>query len=435
MSKAGRHAVLVRGSLLACIVAVTACGSDDGAGFTGTVSDNGVTVSGIPAPDSALQQLGIVLTVHTDGTIGSCALHIDGAQGAGGYCIGTTFIMGGLALTPGVHTAEFSFSRLSPDSALLLRTTFTFKTVAPKIDRYSADLLPPLAGDDSADAYDMNESGIVVGQSAASDRTTRAVKWVAGVPSALPRQAVAYGTALSINAAGTIAGLLGPSDSATVVWTTGDSIVTVTDTDPPVRINDAGQVLTQVWSRATEPHYGYLLYDVAADTATQVAAPNAPRLVDFNNKGQMVGITSGPYSSYGLPEVWQSGGVTLPGVQPAYAPHGSSTPLDLTDSSKVLLSTDGWVVFGDGNSSTVLEPFFGGGGAERANNNDVVVGIGPDAALYLWRKSANVTEQVDAGAGWTFSSVQKLNDNGAILARGQNSATGQSGSVVLTPIG
>ena len=37
--------------------------------------------------------------------------------------------------------------------------------------------------------------------------------------------------------------------------------------------------------------------------------------------------------------------------------------------------------------------------------------------------------------GCTFSSVQKLNDNSAILAHGQNSTTGQSGSVVLTPLG
>jgi len=149
----------------------------------------------------------------------------------------------------------------------------------------------------------------------------------------------------------------------------------------------------------------------------------------------MVGVVSGPYSGYGLPQVWQSGGVTLPGVQAAYAPHGTtSIPLDLTDSSKVLMSANGWTVFGDGTSSTVLQPFFGGAGAQRANNNDVVVAVGPDAALYLWRRSANVTERIDAGAEWTFSSVQKLNDNGAILAHGANSSTGQSGSVVLTPI-
>jgi len=429
--------LLYKTCVLFALLGIVAC-SDTGSGPTPPPPPgNGIVLSGIPAPDSALQQLGIVIKVHIDTTsFGTCALQIDGAGVAGDLCFGTDFIIGGAVPTQGAHTARFTFAKY-PSDPVTFDSSFTFTTVAPKIDRYSAVLLPPLPGDSLAGGSDMNESGVVVGQSVAPDGTSRPVRWIAGQPAALPHENANYGVASSINAAGAIAGLLGPPGSVTVIWTPTDSIITVTDSDPPVRINDAGQVLTQEWSRPTEPHEGFLIYDMTTGTSTQVEIPypHEPRLTDFNNKGQAIGSDFGDFSD-GLPVVWQYGGVSFPGVQVMYAPHGgSSDALDLTDSSEVLMATNGWVVFGTSASSVVLTPFFGTGSPQRANNNDVVVGVGRDSALYLWRRSANITERIDAGTGWTFSSVQKLNDNGAILARGQNSATGQSGSVVLTPIG
>jgi len=71
------------------------------------------------------------------------------------------------------------------------------------------------------------------------------------------------------------------------------------------------------------------------------------------------------------------------------------------------------VLFGTAASSVVLNPFFAGGSAERANNEDVVAGTGPHSALYLWRRSANVSERVDPGPGLAFDAVTALTGHGA----------------------
>jgi len=434
MSERELHTRLIQLALVASVAATAACGSD------GAITPPPppppvplVTISGVPAKGASLQQLGIAIDVHLDSALigrGTCRFEIDGTASWDSYCVGPDFIVGGPIPSVGAHTAHFTYM-LSADS-VLLDTTFTFATVAPKIDAYTVAELAPLSGDVRAVANDMNETGVVVGSSFASDGTSRPVRWVAGQPSELANPDNAHGTAVSVNADGTIVGTL---DSATVVWTTSGSIVTVTYNDPPVRINDAGQVLTQVWSHATDPHYGFLIYDVAAGTAKQVAtSPDAPQLRDLNRTGQVIGAD--PLSAQdGIPGVYQYGGVSIPVIHAAYAPHSSSNPLDLTDSGEILAGIDGWLVFGTTTSSVALNPFFGGAGAARANNNDVVAGTGPDSEFYLWHKSANISERVDVGAGWTFDSVVKLNDNGAILAHGANSSTGQSGSVVLTPMG
>jgi len=435
MFKLKRGARLICCSAAGVLLSLPGCTSDNGGIISPRPPLQHVTITGVPAKDSALQQLGLILTVQPDSTLSgeTCIVLIDGTSAYSGGCGPGAFTISVPLLTPGAHKAEFAFSGTTV--ATLLDTTFTFTSVAPKLDPYSLTLLPPLPGDSSAFANDMNESGIVVGQSVAPSGTSRAVTWVAGQPSALPHQNIEYGSASSVNAAGAIAGLLGPSDSAMVVWTTNDSIITVTDSDPPVRINDAGQVLTQEWSHAALPHTGFLIYDLSSGLSTVITPADIPRLLDFNNKGQVLGFNPISESNDGRPAPYEYGGVSIPTAPISSGERFTSwDPRDLTDSSKVLIGIDGWLVFGTAASSVVLNPFFGGTGGTRANNNDVVAGIGPDSAIYLWRKSANVSERVDAGAGWTFDAVRKLNDNGAILAHGQNATTGQSGSVVLTPI-
>jgi len=314
--------------------------------------------------------------------------------------------------------------------------------IVSKTDAYSIVVLPPLAGDASALASDMNESGVIVGRSFATDGGGRPVQWVAGHATALADPSNSAGGAVSVNAHGTI---LGTIDSTAVLWING-SIDTVMhngspqwindSTEPPSKINDRGQILFPLWLHETEPHYGFMIYDLPADAWTLVPLPNPPPgIVDFNNKGQAIGVYHvlaiggghGPQQ-----DTMEYGGVSLPSSSIGGL-HWN--PLDLTDSSEVLIGDGGSVLFGTAASSVALNQFFGGPGAARANNNDVVVGTGPDSSLYLWRKSANVTELVNAGKGWKFDDVLKLNDNGAILAHGQNVNTGQSGSVVLTPIG
>jgi hypothetical protein len=313
--------------------------------------------------------------------------------------------------------------------------------IVSKTDAYSIVVLAPLAGDKSGTAADMNESGVVVGRSIANDGSARPVKWVGGQPTALADPGNASGSAVSVNADGTIVGTL---DSTAVVWTNG-SIDTVmyngspqwinNSTEPPTRINDRGQILFPLWLHETLPHYGFMIYDLPSNAWTLVPLPNPPPgIVDFNNKGQAIGVyfllpTGGGHGPQR--DTMEYGGVSLP---PSSIGGLQWNPLDLTDSSDVLIGDGGSVLFGTAASSVALNRFFGGPGAARANNNDVVVGTGPDSTLYLWRKSANVTELVDAGKGWKFDHVLKLNDTGAILAHGQSSATGQSGSVMLTPI-
>lgn len=428
MSERERHAFLVRCSLLAVLVGTAAC-SDNG----GITSGGGhlIDVSGIPAPDSAVQQLGILLTVHLDpslDSLGSCIFRLDGTVASGGFCIGPTFIVGAPVLTPGTHTAEFSFAGTS--SAAQLDRTFTFTTVPPKIDPYSLTELPPLPGDVSAAATDMNESGTVVGSSTRSDGTTRPVRWIDGQVSELPDPDDAPGGAVSINAEGTIVGRL---DSASVAWTTNDSIVVLGyHKTRIVRINDAGQILFQPYSRTTVPYRVFMIYDLASRTATEIPVDVNADLRAFNNKGQVLGFDLSPASKQQYPGLMQYGGVSIPSVDAAYVAQPFWNPVDLNDAGEVLTVANGWEVFGTAASSVVLNPFFSGGHVDRANNQDVVAGIGPQKTPSLWRKSANVAEQVDVGGGWTFNRVIKLSDNGAILAVATTSS-GQVETVLLTP--
>jgi len=181
-------------------------------------------------------------------------------------------------------------------------------------------ILPPLPGDDSAFAWSINNSGVIVGGSDKSANTgpvltTRAVVWRNGVPSdlgSLPGATFAF--AYAINSSGVI---VGASGFKPVIWQNG----TVTDLGVPAGfttaeardINDQGWILINA-HRGDSTSQAFLWKN---NQLTAVTSPNG--FGTSGNKLSNSGVVAGVEFSGStfIAFSWQNGNFSrLAGITP-----------------------------------------------------------------------------------------------------------------------
>jgi len=398
-----------------------------------------ITLTGLPASGATLHQLELTFTVvpNAASTPGTFTITIDGTPAAtfGNQYFGT-FIVSSVPLANGVHTAHVVISPGSGGSGL--DTTFSFTT---EIDTkaYLSTPLPPLAGYTAAVANDMNSAGVIVGASTAGNTQSQAVTWTNGVVAALPTTGGLQTTANAINTQGDIAGSVNTDPPSAALWRPGDTLRVIGTVQYGERINDAGQVLLDI-GRSYAP---VALYDIGTGSTTDVWANDSTNVgtsmaIDMNSSGQVLGYDQ---NLEGTSKPVVTSGLALPTKlpQPNVVEPDSylNRPVDLNDHGDILLDYNGWWVLGSGSATTFLNAYLGGApgfpnyGA-RINNEGQVVAL-LNGKLYLWDKTTQMTQRIDAGASWTFDQITYFGDDGKILVHGTDSESGTTAALLLTP--
>jgi len=437
MPKRERKTTLVRFSIAAAILGATACGSDDG-GITPPPPPPPpaeISIQGVPAKDSVLHQFGLDLFVDVVGSLpfAGCSLSVDGTVASTCGSGERPYFLTTQVLAAGTHSAVLTYSVVDSTGTKSIDSAFTFVTAAPASQPYATLMFDPLPGDVSAVANYMNDSGVVVGESVASDGSTRPVRWVDGQVEQLAMSTSGSATATAVNARGDIVGsLYSGSDTLAVIWPVGDTAQNLGAIGRPYRINNARQILLN-------DRYDVAIYDFSAKTRTVLETGDVPYEAagtDMNEAGQVIGIRNpAPFDSW---LAFQHGSVALPEMHTGPVTHSRDMPWALNDSGEVVEALNDWGTFGAGSSYVSLNQYFGNINDSRANtvsvNNHVeIAAVGVDSSLLVWRKGSAGTKRAGVDPVWKFIEVMRLTDRGAILVHALNSVTGETRSMLLTP--
>ena len=297
----------------------------------------------------------------------------------------------------------------------------------------------------SAEAFDVNDAGKVVGRA-----TTRAFLWQNGAKTALPNLGSASAaTALGMNDAGQVVGYSAlttpPSGTHAVLWS-GNGVADLTPDVPSnqgasaTAINESGQVVGNInyttafiWEKGQRTPLGHLGGGGSAAS-------------DINDSGKVVG-SSATAALVGHPFLWQNNVMTDLGLLPGDEDGGAAAINNLgqivgssgrTDPDtyeqfyKAFLYSDGHMMAlpvpssvafaGDINEAGVVVGSMRAGGGLSNFHGWVYV----DGAV------TNLNTLIPAGTGLHIAYANAINNNGQIAATAFD-AQGHYHAVLLTP--
>ncbi|HEV2145922.1 MAG TPA: Ig-like domain-containing protein [Longimicrobiaceae bacterium] len=302
---------------------------------------------------------------------------------------------------------------------------------------YTLAYLGTLGGADSK-GLDLNARGDVVGSAQTASGETRAFLWRNGTLTDLGAGLAGPSRATAISNDGTVVGTYESGCTRSFVWKDG-ARTAIAGCSSAVDVNDAGTI---VFSESRILRGGTLI-DLQASTGTAMYGSfrvNAQDVV----LGEIHGICGGGFCTFGpmlIAPPYGGADVT--------AHRSGGWAVDLNDRGDVAAVCSG----GSGQSGRCAGQLFlsggqtirlllGGMGAlvERGsvtaiNNQRQVVGVtgpAPDGRPFLWEGGRAYRIEV-RGGGWVLDGAVEINDAGQVLAHGRNTATGQTGAVLLTP--
>jgi hypothetical protein len=320
---------------------------------------------------------------------------------------------------PGSARGTADVTVFSGDGFGICRGCFTYHS-AETLPRYSVTFLG--VGLDSSLAWDMNDSGTVVGWA-----------WKAGVEHGWMWPSVGTATDLDtlwprgINNSGTIVGNLSLSRPA--LWENGavhllgglgvlPSGLAYAATD----INDRRQVAVGEFQAPFQSLAAYPAFLWQADSLIPLVYDASPGRM--NNRGEVAATTGGTYSS---------GAVLSAGAPPRWVGAGGRySSADVINDAGVV---GGWGEYIMGSNWT--GGYMSGVGPlpfipVAINDSTQAVGEG---AIWQGRDSATAElSSLVTDSTWHISRAVAINDRGQIAAYGVNIVTGQQGAVRLDPI-
>lgn len=245
-------------------------------------------------------------------------------------------------------------------------------------------------------------------------------------------------------------------------------------------INDRGQIVGASFSGGNVNMGEAFIYDNGAMTGLGTLPDGQfTTAYSINNAGVIVGQHLGyssesPHFPLGQPFIFDKGGMmSIPGWD------GGGFATKISDDGQVLINSSGGAIYAGGliipfpcesslcymadintqgeiagyfqsKNGGPIEPFLYkddkmislglSGHANAINDNGEVVGFswdsqgGTNAFLYTDNHLYDLNSLVDPSSGWVIWDARDINDSGLIVAYGQNTLTGYSGGVLLTPI-
>ena len=257
---------------------------------------------------------------------------------------------------------------------------------------------------DSTWAYQINNSGQVVGRYLSENWTDNAYVWENGQRTDLRYLDSISSLASDINEAGQIVGWFRttPEKFNPFLWQNGEMIDlgTLGFNGGAQGINNQGQVVGYSGLAFGVTHAFLWENDRMIDLGT-LPGFNGSTAYDINDAGQAVGASANSITQQERATLWSNG-------------------------TKTDLGTLG------GNKSAAVD----------INNKGQVVGFGNTtgngglAHGFIWEDGtmANVNSLIAADSGWLLQQINGINDRGQMVGQGINSATGKQHGFLLNPI-
>jgi probable HAF family extracellular repeat protein len=338
---------------------------------------------------------------------------------------------------------------LSLVGAVVIALGITLLTKAQAATTFSYTLTELVGFSDKASvAYDINNSGQVVGYSYPATGTMHAVLWNNGKLTDLKKPgAIPYNDAPGINNAGQIVCNLNPGRGVggrcTYLWQNG-TVINIglcdhTDTSSVTAINNAGQVAGFDVQRAFVWQSGFTYYQ-----KTLGSTNSHSRALDINDRQQVVGYSSTD-SGHQHAVLWQNQKVIDLGTLPGGT---NSAALGINNFWKIV----GWSNTSTGYKHAVLwqkrritDLGTLDGNATTAtaiNDRGTVVGysFAPSNGnseiplhAFVWRNGImrNLNNLLPTNSGWELTAAYGINDRGQIVGSGKKD--GQTKAFLLTP--
>lgn len=327
---------------------------------------------------------------------------------------------------------------------IVVSITFWTATQATTTFVYAVTELASLGGRESA-AYDINDSGQVVGYSYPNAGLMRSVLWENGAITADWKPLNIYNYASAINNAGQIACNSSPPSHVTgrcpYLWEKGKItyIGECGGSSYVNAINNVGQVAG--WNILSQP---FVWKDGLTTPLTVLDSNNSySQALGINNKGQVVGFSSTQGKTHAV--LWQNGTIkdlqTLPGGS-------SSLASSINRYGKVV----GWSDTSSGMRQAVLWEngvikdlgTFNNNATQATDINvrGTVVGYsfsvagssdGSSQQAFVWKNGImrDLNKLLPANSGWELNTARAINNRGQIVGEGK--FNGQQRAYLLTP--
>ncbi len=300
---------------------------------------------------------------------------------------------------------------------------------------WNIEELGVLSGDEYSTAYDINESGEVVGESGTVYAGQSGVLWEDGLPESILGSGGGDDVATSINDQGTVAGVyyfLGGNNGIIRPKNGNFSLLT-----PPLNwYCSAINSINNIGHAAGTSGFRGFIYDGLSFTPIEpLAGDSQTTAVAINDSDMVVGCsTADPHQAVGRGFIYKDGIVTPIGFLPGAT---CSYPESINNHGAVVGSSDGQAfLYFDGDITPLgYLPGDSYSIAQDINDNGDIVGrSGSGAFLLRDDEMINLSSLAEVQqAGWGYlNDARAINNKGQIV--GQGYRDGQFRAYVLTPL-
>jgi probable HAF family extracellular repeat protein len=301
-------------------------------------------------------------------------------------------------------------------------------------------------GGGSAQAYDINEAGQVVGYAVTPTGKAHAFLWEGGVMTDLGTLGGNHSDGFAINEAGQVAGrahIIPTWIHHAFLWEDGvmADLIPGSNGSSANGINDAGQVVGFGAG-------GAFLWDNGVLTNLGSFGGPGSSAADINNAGKVVGSAAtteegvlGCCLSHAF--VWQDGVMTDLGTLPGHDESGAAAINSLGQvagtSQLTVGNPDDYDVFTKAffHNGTTMINIGAPGNSSAADVNDAGQVVGRmSGGAFVWKNGVltNLNTVIPAGSGITLLEAYGINNAGQIVGRG-STATSSNRAFLLTPVG